>query len=129
MTSKCHPAIVIDAAITKHFEVLSGVCLLGLGIVERIDHRCSVERLLCRSVDALGKRQADCLQYSRRNISDMSELGADFSLGFNARRPVDHDSVSSATIMRSDLLGPLEWRIASPCPSDSVMWERRWVSR
>src|SRR5437867_4427633 len=58
----------------------------------------------------------------------MSELGANFSLGFNARRPVDHDSVSSATIMRSDLLGPLEWRIASPCPSDSIMWERRRVS-
>ena len=41
---------------------------------------------------------------------------------------MDHDSVSSAAVMRSDLLGPLKWRIASPSPADGIMWERRRVA-
>src|SRR5207245_3555471 len=128
MTRACHPAIVINSAVSKHLEILSRVCLLGFGIVEGINHRRSVERSLRRSVDALGKRQADCLQYSRRNVSNMSELRADFSLGFNSRRPMDNDSVRSAAVMRSDLLGPLKRRIASPCPTYSIMWKGRWIA-
>ncbi len=38
MTSTGHPAIVIDAAITKHFEVLSGMRFFGVCIVEGINH-------------------------------------------------------------------------------------------
>src|SRR5437016_14189964 len=104
------------------------MCFLGFGIVECINHRRSVERSLRRSIDALRKRQADRFQHSRRNISDMSELGADFSLGFNSRRAMDNDSVRSATVMRSDLLGPLKRRITRPSPADSVMWKGRWVA-
>src|SRR5438445_11283702 len=57
----------------------------------------------------------------------MSELGANFSLGFNALWPMDRDSVRGATVMRSDLLGPLKRRIARPSLSYSIMWEGRWV--
>src|SRR6266480_5567584 len=128
MTRACHPAIVINSAVSKHLKILSRMCFFSFGIVERINHRCSVERSLRRSVDALRKRQADCLQYSRRNVSNMSELRADFSLGFNSRRPMDNDSVRSAAVMRSDLLGPLKRRITSPSPADSVMWKGRWVA-
>src|SRR5205814_9104828 len=128
MTRACHPAIVINSTVSKHLEILSRVCLLGFGIVESINHRHSIERSLRRSVDALRKRQADCLQYSRRNVSNMSELRADFSLGFNSCRPMDHDSVCRATVMRSDLLGPLKRRITRPSPADSVMWKGRWVA-
>src|SRR6266513_1646891 len=58
----------------------------------------------------------------------MSELGADFSLGFNSRRPMDHDSIGGAAIMRCDLFGPLERSVASPCPANGIMWKRRWVA-
>src|SRR5207302_548590 len=58
----------------------------------------------------------------------MSELGADFSLGFNSRGPMDHDSISSAAVMRSDLLGPLKWSIAGPGPADRIMRECIWAS-
>ena len=58
----------------------------------------------------------------------MSKLGANFSLGFNLRGPMDHDSISGAAVMRSDLLRPLKWRIAGPCPADSVMWKGRRVA-
>src|SRR5436305_11442456 len=128
MTRACHPAIVINSAVSKHLKILSRMCFLRFGIVERINHRRSVERSLRRSVDALGKRQADCLQYSRRNVSNMSELRADFSLGFDSRRPMDNDSVRSATGMRGDLLGQLKRRIASPSPANGVMWKGRWVA-
>src|SRR6266513_3032980 len=105
-----HPAIVIDAAIAKHLEILSGMCFLRFGIVKGINHRCPIKGPLRRSIDALGEWQTDCFQHSRRNIGYVSELGANFSLCFNSRRPMDHDSVSSAAVMRSDLLGPLKWR-------------------
>ncbi len=38
MTSTCHPAIVIDAAVSKHFEILSSMCLRSFRIVERVNH-------------------------------------------------------------------------------------------
>src|SRR5882724_11585585 len=123
-----HPAIVIDAAIAKHLEILSRVCLLGFRIIEGVNHRSSIERPLHRSVDALWKRQTRGFQYGRRDVGYVSELGANFSIGFNSRRPMDHDSVSSAAVMRSDLLGPLKRRIARPCPTNGIMWERRWVA-
>src|SRR5512132_1034365 len=103
-----HPAIVIDAAITKHLEILSGVCLLGLRIIEGMNHRGSIKRPLHCPVHALGERQAGGLQYSRRNIRDMSKLGADFSLGFNPRRPMYNYAVRSSAVVRCDLFGPLE---------------------
>src|SRR5438105_2078731 len=123
-----HPAIVIDATIAKHLEILSGMCFLRFRIVKGINHRCPIKGSLCRPVDALGEWQTRGFQYSRRNIGYMSELRANFSLGFNSRRPMDRDSVSSAAVMRSDLFGPLKRRIARPCPADSVMWKGRWVA-
>src|SRR5947199_8285459 len=116
-----HPAIVIDAAITKHLKILSGVRLLGVRIVERVNHRGPIKRWLQRPVHDRRERQAGSFQYRRGNIGDMSKLGANFSLGFNSRGPMDHDSVSSAPVMRSDLFSPLERRIAGPCPSNRIM--------
>src|SRR5437867_12068063 len=118
MASTGDPAIVIDAAITKHFEILSGVRLPGLRIVEGINHRGPIKRPLRCPVHALGERQAGGLQHSRSNIRDMSELGADFSLGINPRWPTYNYTVRSSAIVRSDLLGPLERSVASPRPAN-----------
>src|SRR6266536_3232075 len=123
MTSTGDPAIVIDAAITKHFEILSGVRLLSLGIVEGINHRGPIKRPLRCPVHALGERQAGGLQYSRGNIRDMSELGADFSLGFNPRWPMYNYTVRSSAVVRCDLLGPLERSVARPRPANRIMRE------
>src|SRR5437868_2199615 len=124
MASTGDPAIVIDAAITKHFEILSGVRLLGLGIVEGINHRGPIKRPLRCPVHTLGERQAGSLQYSRGNIRDMSKLGADFSLGFDPRWPMYNYSVCSSAVVRSDLFGPLEGSVASPRPANCIMRER-----
>src|SRR5438128_2157867 len=128
MTSTRHPAVVIDAAISKHFEILSRVRLSGLRIVERINHRGPIKRPLRCSVHALGERQAGGLQYSRRNVRDMSELGADFSLGFNSRWPMYNYTVRGSAVMRRDLLGPLERSVAGPRPANRIMRERARVA-
>src|SRR6267378_177192 len=128
MTSTRHPAVVIDAAITKHFEILSRVRLPCLRIVERINHRGPIKRPLRCSVYVLGERQAGGLQYSRRNVRDMSELGADFSLGFNSRWPMYNYTVRGSAVMRRDLLGPLERSVASPRPANCIMRERARVA-
>src|SRR5213592_2265447 len=44
MTCTRHPAVVIDAAVSEHLEVLSGMRLLGFRVVEGIDYRCSIKR-------------------------------------------------------------------------------------
>src|SRR6266576_4188528 len=123
MTSTGDPTIVIDAAITKHLEILSGVRLLGLRIVEGINHRRPIKRPLRYPVHALGERQAGSLQHSRGNIRDMSELGADFSLGFNPRWPMYNYTVRSSSGGRCDLFGPLEWSVAGPRPANRIMRE------
>src|SRR5438128_8582600 len=99
MASRGDPAIVIDAAITKHFEILSGVRLLGLRIVEGINHRGPIKRPLRCPVYALGERQAGGLQYSRCNIRDIGELGAYFSPGFDPRWPMYNYTVRSSAVV------------------------------
>src|SRR6266853_6924123 len=123
MASTGDPAIVIDTAITKHFEILSRVRFPGLRIVERINHRGPIKRPLRCSVYVLGERQAGGLQYSRGNIRDMSELGADFSPGFNPCWPMYNYTVRSSAVVRCDLLGPLERSVASPRPANRIMRE------
>src|SRR5436190_15680898 len=53
----------------------------------------------------------------------MSELGADFSLGFNPRRPMYNYTVRSSSVVRCDLLGPLERSVAGPRPANRIMRE------
>src|SRR5213080_225293 len=128
MTSAGDPAVVIDAAITKHFEILSGVRLPGLRIVEGISHRGPIKSPLRCPVHALGERQAGGLQYSRGNIRDMSELGADFSPGFNPCWPMYNYTVRSSAVVRCDLLGPLERSVAGPRPTNRIMRESARVA-
>src|SRR5947208_17080655 len=72
MTRACHPAIVINSAVSKHLKILSRMCFFSFGIVERINNRRYAERTLRRSVDALRQRQAQCRQYSRRSVLNSS---------------------------------------------------------
>src|SRR4029077_7043498 len=111
-----------------HLEILSRMRFLSLGIVECVNHRCSVKRPLRGSVDAFWERQTRSFQNRRRKFSYVSELRTNLSLGLYSRRPVDDNPVSSATVMRRDLLGPLERGIAGPCPAESVMRKGCWVS-
>ena len=56
------------------------------------------------------------------------KLAADFALGFDPLGPVEHHAVARAAEVTGDLLGPLERRIARPCPADGEVRERRRVA-
>src|SRR5690349_10305786 len=121
MTSAGDPAIVIDASITKHFEILSGVRLAGLRIVEGVNHRGPVKRPLRCTVHALRERQSSGLQYGRSNIRDVSKLRADFSPRLNPRWPMYNYAVRGPSVVRCNLFCPLEWSVASPRPANRIM--------
>src|SRR5580704_1642356 len=123
MARRGHPSVVIDASISEHLKVLCSMPLLSLGIVKGIDQRFPVERSLDRPVHALGKGKVRSFQDRRRNISYVGKLRTNLSFGFNAFRPVNHESVCGPAVMRGDLLGPLERSIARPRPANGVMWK------
>src|SRR5437660_9419676 len=128
MTGTTPAAVVVDSAISKQFGILRCVRLSCLRIIERINPRGPIKRPLRCSVHALGERQAGGLQYSRRNVRDMSELGADFCLGFNSRWPMYNYTVRGSAVMRRDLLGPLERSVAGPRPANRIMRGRARVA-
>src|ERR1700756_3503154 len=104
MARRGHPSLVIDSSISKHLEILCGVPLLGLSVVEAIDHRRAVERSLHSSTHSVREGEAGCFQHGRRYVGDVGKLRTDLSLGFDARRPVDHQSVGGSAVMGRDLL-------------------------
>ena len=50
------PALVVDAAVAEHLEVLRRVAVVRAGVVERVRHRDALERLLLHAVDAHAAR-------------------------------------------------------------------------
>ena len=46
------PALVVDAAVAEHLEVLRRVAIVRVGVVERVRHRDALERPLLHAVDA-----------------------------------------------------------------------------
>ena len=115
------PALVIDAAVAEHLEVLRLVPLRRLGVVERIEHADAFDR---RLRDAVHRER---FGYSRRfedrwrDVDDVAELRADLALGLDALRPVDDGAVARPAPVRRDLLGPLVGRVHRMRPADGVV--------
>ena len=73
------PAIVVNAAVRKHLEVLRvalGRCI-GVRLVERVRHAHALDGLLRDPVDRLGRAKASRFQNRRHDIDHMVELRAD----------------------------------------------------
>src|SRR5205809_4695752 len=122
------PAIMVNVAVTKHFEVLGCMPVLSLGVVKSINHRRAIERKLFSAIHHLWKRQTRCLHYSRCNIYHVTKLRADLTLGFDSFGPMHHHSVAGAAPMRSNLLGPLKRSIQGMRPANGVVRESIWAS-
>ncbi len=70
------PALVVDAAVAEHFEVLRLVLLGRFGVVERIRHADAFDRMLLDSVDKLGCGNSGQLQeWSERRRSRDGTVG------------------------------------------------------
>src|SRR5262249_54678273 len=77
----CDPAIVVNRAVTDHFEILRGTGGWGvsLGLVESIGHAHAFDGLLGDTVDHHGCLNARRLEYRRHNVNHVVELSADAS--------------------------------------------------
>src|SRR5271165_4761128 len=119
----CHrgPALVIDAAVAEHLEVLRLMPLRGLGVIERIQHAHALDWALLYAIDRNRFGQPCRLENRGRDIDDMVELRADFALRFNAIRPRYDGAVTRPAPVRSDLLRPPVRRVHRVRPADRIV--------
>ena len=115
------PALVIDAAVGDHFEVLGLACRgrVGVRLVEGVDHAHAFDRFLLDSVDYLRCLDTRRFQDRGHDVDDVVELVAHAANVLDAVRPRDRQALARAAEVRGDLLGPLERRVECPRPRDS----------
>src|SRR5260370_14318199 len=71
------PALVVDAAVAEHLEVLCLMLLGSLGIVEGVRHADAFDRVLLDSVDEDRLGKAGHFQDGWRDVDHIMELGAE----------------------------------------------------
>ncbi len=115
------PALIVDAAVAEHLEVLHVVPLrLVLGI-ERVEHARTFIGALRYAVhlDRLGN--AGHFEHGRRHVDDVRELRAQSALLFDALGPVHDGAVACPAPVRRHLLGPLVRRVHRPGPAHGIV--------
>src|SRR5437773_3124471 len=122
------PAVMVNGAVPKHLKVLGGMTVFGFGVIKSINHRRPIERKLLGAIHHLGKRQANCFQYSGCDIYHVTKLWADLPFSFDSFGPMHYHSVARAAPMRSNLLGPLERSIQGMRPANGIVRESIWAS-
>ena len=115
------PALVVDAAVAEHLEVLRLAPLGGVGVVEGVAHAHALDRLLRDAVNRRRLGQAGRLEHRRRDVDHVVELAAHLALGRDALRPVHDRAVAGAAPVRGDLLRPLVRRVHRVRPADGVV--------
>ena len=123
MPGHCAIALVVDAAIAEHFEILQLVPLRRRRTVEAIEHAGTFDRTLLHAVDDRRLRDAGCFQNRRGDVDHVAELRTNLVLRLDALGPMHERAVACAAPVRSHLLGPLIGRIHRVRPTDSVMVE------
>src|SRR5215472_121527 len=111
MTCYRGPALVIDAAIAEHLEVLRFSPFRGVRIVQAVKHTHALHRHLRDSIDGVWFGQLSRFENGRRDIDHMMELMAHLALGLDALGPMNHCTITSSAPVRCYLLGPLVRRI------------------
>ena len=115
------PALVVDAAVDEHLEVLRLAVLGSGGVVEGRDHAPSVQRHLLHAVDERRRRQAGRVEHRRRHVDHVAELRAHLAASGEAVGPVHDGAVACAAPVRGHLLGPLVGRVHRVRPADRVV--------
>src|ERR1700756_3483372 len=113
-----NPAIVINRAIPKYFEILRvspGRCT-GILLVEGISHAHAFDRFLCDAINHHRFLDASGFKDGRDNVYNVVKLGTDATGILDAVWPRDRHSLSGATEVRCYQLHPLKRRIERPRP-------------
>src|SRR5262245_53598055 len=124
MPAAGHPAVGVHCAIAQHFEVLPGAragqlfraTSKGVGEARALDRALDIAVYLARLGDA------NHLHQRWHDVDTVVELRSRLAMVLDDLRPGDEHGVARATEMGSDLLGPLERRVAGPGPADRVVW-------
>src|SRR5207248_11210482 len=114
------PALVVDAAVAEHLEVLRLMAFSRIGVVERVQHADTLDGALLNSINRHWLRESCRLENSRCDIDDVVKLPTHLTLGRNAFGPVYDGAIARAAPVRSDLLGPLVGRIHRMRPAHRV---------
>ena len=115
------PALVVDAAIAEHLEVLCLARLGSVGVVERVGHADAVQRHLLDAVHERRLGEAGYVEDGRRDVDDVMELAADLAARLEPVRVVHDDAVASPPEVRRHLLGPLIRRVHRMRPADGIV--------
>ncbi|MNO70257.1 hypothetical protein D3C76_611320 [compost metagenome] len=105
------PAVLVDATVAEQLEHLATAAILGLRVVEAVQHADAIHGLLRHAVEYARRLDAGGFEDGRRDVGDIGELAAQAPLVLDLRRPGDDQRVARATEVRGDLLGPLERRV------------------
>ena len=112
------PAVIVDAAVGDHFEVL-GLALrwrVRIGLVEGVGHADAFDRLLLDAIDRLRRLDTGGFEDRRHDIDDVVKLVAHAARIVDVTGPRDRHALSCAAEVRRDLLGELERRVERPRP-------------
>ena len=82
------PALVVNAPVAEHLEVLCLMPFSSLCVVERVRHADTLDRVLLDSVDEKRFGQTRQFKNGRRNVNHVMELAADFAFPLDPLGPV-----------------------------------------
>ena len=115
------PALVVDAAVAEHLEVLRRPPVVGFSVVECVPHAYALDRLLRNPVHGARLGDSGCVEDGRRDVDHVVELRAHLARRVDAVRPVHDRPVAGSAPMRRDLLRPLVRRVQRVRPADGVV--------
>ena len=100
------PAIVIDAPVAEHLEVLGRVALGGVLGVKRVGHAHAVHWPLAHTINRLRLGNAGSLEDRRGDVDHVMELGPRRRVGLDAVGPRHGEWLPRAAEVRGDELDP-----------------------
>ena len=115
------PAVLVDRPVAEDLEVLHGVALLGVRVLEGVEEARPLHRLLGGPVHDRGLGDTGRFEDRRPDVDDVGELGAQPAGVLDPLRPGDHRAVARAAEVGGALLAPLERRVPRPRPGGRVV--------
>ena len=119
--TRCNPTIVINRAVTEHFEVLRGALARTVATFHGVQHRHAVYWQLLQAIHNGRNINASSSQQRGHHINNVMELRTQTTGFANACRPLNSHGITCATKVRRHLLHPLERRVKCPCPRKVVV--------
>ena len=90
------PAVVVDALVAEHLEVLRRMLRRSVGVIERVHQARALDGLLSRAVNVRRRGNADRFEQCRRDVDHRAELRTETALVFDSSGPRDDHPVARA---------------------------------